>query len=182
LNSQETATGFSGQSSSNDPEELREQANHLYAQAKSLSDQSQEAYRAGDGARAKQLSNQKRKVYAQAEAINARAQQTAFSQVNQGKGLEEIDLHGLYVKEAVDAVNCRVRECRKHGISTLVCITGRGNGSVDNVARIKPRIVELAASQGLTFQENHPNDGCVTIYVDLNSRGKKLLPKECRFL
>ena len=134
-------------SSKSDPEELRQKANDLFVKAKQLSAQSQLAYKQGNGAEAKLLSKEKHRVYAEAEQLNLKAKQLLFKQANQYRGLDEI------------------QECREHDITKLIIITGRGNRSENQIAKIKPKIVELAVSHGFEFQVNEPNQGCITLIV-----------------
>lgn len=81
-------------------------------------DGSQQAYKSGDGARAKQLSEEGKRHKAEMEALNQQAadwiyygktkalhirpQADHYIANNTDSAANEVDLHGLYVKEAVE--------------------------------------------------------------------------------
>lgn len=55
----------------------------------------------------------------------------------------EIDLHGLYVKEAVAKSEQAIQVAQQRGDSEIHFIVGKGNHSAGHVAKIKPAIEEL---------------------------------------
>lgn len=54
-----------------------------------------------------------------------------------------IDLHGLYVKEAIEQVEKAVSNGQRSGLAELRIITGKGNHSVNHQAKIKPAVAQL---------------------------------------
>ncbi|TDL23903.1 hypothetical protein BD410DRAFT_897083 [Rickenella mellea] len=78
--------------------------------------------------------------------------------------LNKCDLHGLYVKEAERYTTDHVRACQQAGLSKTIIITGRGNGSRDGDAKLKPAVAEILKRRAeLEVYVGVPNDGCITI-------------------
>lgn len=83
--------------------------------------------------------------------------QQIFKEKNLGYGLDQMDLHGLSVKEAEQFVNERLGKvhsklARNDGEFVLSIITGFGHHSDNQVAKIKPAIIELLAQKQYRFQ------------------------------
>lgn len=55
----------------------------------------------------------------------------------------EIDLHGLYVKEAIARTDEAILAAKRRGDSQLRLVVGKGIHSQGGVAKIKPAIAEL---------------------------------------
>lgn len=53
------------------------------------------------------------------------------------------DLHGLYVQEAIERTEQRVKQAQSQGRPTLRVITGKGVHSAQHVAKIRPAIEKL---------------------------------------
>jgi DNA-nicking Smr family endonuclease len=43
---------------------------------------------------------------------------------------DEIDLHGLFVQEAIEKAEERIDQCKRQGVDHLIIIVGRGNHSI----------------------------------------------------
>ncbi|KAF8757170.1 hypothetical protein RHS01_04003 [Rhizoctonia solani] len=71
-------------------------------------DASQEAYQSGDGAKAKELSNEGRDT------------KPKWSEVNLDSAPDELDLHGLYVKEAIERTEAAVEAAQSRGMNKFV--------------------------------------------------------------
>jgi DNA-nicking Smr family endonuclease len=138
---------------------LRERANELYEQSRQVSLKSQQEYRNGNKKKAHELSQEKKRLIEAAETKNREAAKLQISLKNDGRETNELDLHGLYVKEALSAVEYRL----KHSFTELVIITGKGNHSQDQQAKIKPAIIEYLESRNYFFIINSPNEGCITV-------------------
>lgn len=80
-----------------------------------LARQSQEAYQRGDGAEASQLSQEAKRHEAQADAYNKQASEFIFRANNSQQAGDVIDLHGLYVQEAVQILTMRINAARSSG-------------------------------------------------------------------
>jgi DNA-nicking Smr family endonuclease len=73
----------------------------------------QQAYKDGRKAEAKQLSECGKAEAALMEKANARASDAAFSQNNAGRDRATIDLHGLYVDEAVRRARQSIQQAKR---------------------------------------------------------------------
>ncbi|KAI8987677.1 hypothetical protein BDF20DRAFT_814986 [Mycotypha africana] len=137
--------------------EEAEKRNSCYAK-------SQEAYKNGDGAEAKELSNRGHEHDALMKKYNKQAADHIFAVKNQGRPANEIDLHGLFVKEASDKVEEAIQHCQQIGAKDLIIIVGKGLHSPGQIAKLKPAIIELVKKYKVTCQPNIPNPGC--LYVE----------------
>jgi len=127
--------------------------------------QSQAAWNSGDKASAKRLSDEGKKEGQLMDAANARAANLYFEDNNRGKGLGEIDLHGLHVSEAVERVEQRLKQCEAQRLAQLVVIVGRGNHSAGGVQKVKPAMEKLIREHRLRVAIGSPNEGCITVFL-----------------
>jgi len=82
----------------------------------------------------------------EAKAADEEAARMIFKSKNSGYGDDQMDLHGLYVKEAMELVEQRLNRCDarlRKGEMTLTIITGAGNHSENYKAKIKPQVEAL---------------------------------------
>ena len=81
-----------------------------------------------------------------------------FKAKNLGYGNEQMDLHGLRVKEALQFVEERLvavdGDLRSGALESLTIITGFGHHSDNGKAKIKPEVVKLLSDRGYPFQED----------------------------
>jgi DNA-nicking Smr family endonuclease len=142
---------------SDQAESLRNEASQLRLRAKVASKQSQSEYNFGSKAQAKVLSNRKNDLYRQMTEKNRQAAELIFEHFNQDRSSNVIDLHGLYVAEALRYLRNKLDECRAEKISQLTVITGFGNNSPNKIAKIKPEVENFARQNGLkaTFHGGH---------------------------
>ncbi|KAG9316646.1 hypothetical protein JVU11DRAFT_2700 [Chiua virens] len=120
-------------------------------------EKSKAAYDRHDRALAKTLSDKGKYHKGKMEDLNAKASAivfkgeapsyhscvtplTVFSENNQGKEADEVDLHGLHVKEAIAYAKKALAQARQKGFPEIRFIVGQGNHSDGGVARIKPAI------------------------------------------
>ncbi|KAF7376067.1 Cytoplasmic protein [Mycena sanguinolenta] len=113
--------------------------------------ESHEAYARGDGAGAKQLSNEGKEHQAKMNALNKEASDWIFTENNKDSKPGEIDLHGLYVKEAIEHTDRALQEAKARGDSEIHLIVGKGLHSPDHIAKIKPAIEELYVLHSLVY-------------------------------
>ncbi|KAF6063643.1 Smr domain family protein [Candida albicans] len=125
--------------------------------------QSQNAYKQGDGQKAHELSEESKRVLAQAEECNRKAAEYVFRENNEDSGPDEIDLHGLYVKEAEWILERRIYYAVKTNQSHLNVIVGKGLHSANGVAKIKPAVDELCDQVGLNHYIDKKNSGVLVI-------------------
>ena len=77
---------------------------------------------------------------------------------------DTIDLHGLFVEEAEDVLEERIRVARQRGENHLHVIVGKGNHSKNHVQKIKPRVEQVCRELGLQYRTEE-NEG--RIFVNL---------------
>ncbi|BDA43507.1 Smr domain-containing protein C11H11.03c [Coccomyxa sp. Obi] len=128
--------------------------------------QSQEAFRSGRKAEAKALSNKGKAEAALMEKANRLASDAAFQGNNKGRDSWTIDLHGLYVEEAVQRARESIAKARGEGKEHLIFIVGKGNHSAGGVQKLKPAIEKLSQEEGLSCIPDKPHDGCVWVVLD----------------
>ncbi|EGC39820.1 hypothetical protein DICPUDRAFT_26223 [Dictyostelium purpureum] len=87
-----------------------------------------------------------------------------FKICNEGKNKYTIDLHGLFVAQSLKYLNERIYNLNKEKYTgTLVVITGKGNHSKDNLAKIKPSVKEFLKKNNFQFKEM---DGSFSVSLD----------------
>lgn len=124
---------------------IRDEVDRLFTEAKSSTDKKKkdELY--------KQANDKKNEL----EVAEKEAADVIFKNRNKGYGLDQLDLHGLYVRFAIDYVRERLDilqdKKNKANVPVLSIITGIGNHSEGNVAKIKPAIEELLNERGLKY-------------------------------
>lgn len=141
----------------------RRKAHELAERQHALSAQSQAAYKSGNGAAAKSLSIQARVLHRQVEEHNRQAAALYLyaNNVNNPPGV--LDLHGLFVKEALQAVQEEVRKAKKERRGQLVLIVGAGHHSRDGVQRIRPAVEKMMRDAGHRYEAI--NQGCLKVYL-----------------
>ncbi|KAJ3277403.1 hypothetical protein HK104_003325 [Borealophlyctis nickersoniae] len=152
-----------------DPDTLRAKASEEAKLRNACFEQSRAAYAAGRKAEAKTLSDKGKQHDANMKQLNQQAADAAFAAANGGpdRPPEEVDLHGLHVQEAMEVVETHIRKCRKAGLKRAVVITGKGNRSVDGVARIKPAVEELCVRESIRAEPDPHNPGRIILHLDV---------------
>lgn len=79
-----------------------------------------------------------------------------------------IDLHGLYVKEAIEEVDKAIANGQRSGLQELRVITGKGIHSANHQAKIKPAVADLMRKYNLSAEVDRHNAGVMV--VDLTGR------------
>ena len=141
-------------------QELRNKAGEEAKLRGECFEKSKKEFESGD--KGKELSDEGKEHGAKMEEFNRQAAEAFFNAHNMGNDLYTIDLHGLYVEEAVERVKERFEKIGRKG--TLVVIWGAGNHSEGGVRKIKPAILEILNSEKLVFDDDVPNHGCCTVY------------------
>ncbi|KAG8980651.1 hypothetical protein FRB90_007574, partial [Tulasnella sp. 427] len=132
--------------------------------------ESQEAYRNGDGGRAKELSTEGKRHQAEMERLNREASDWIFEQNNLDSAADEVDLHGLYVKEAIDHTEKAILAAQSRGDTQIRVIVGKGLHSQGSVAKLKPAIEDLMAKHQLACNLDPHNAGVLIVALN-NSNG-----------
>ncbi|CAG8699173.1 13575_t:CDS:2 [Racocetra persica] len=133
--------------------------------------QSQEAFKNNEKRKAKELSIKGKEHAKKMEIYNSMAVEVIFSENNKGRPITEIDLHGLYVKEAMDKTESRIQYCKANKIDHLVIIVGRGKHS-SGLAKLKPAIINLMKKYQLRCTPDKPTVGC--LYVEFGFPGEPI--------
>ncbi|KJA19964.1 hypothetical protein HYPSUDRAFT_167771 [Hypholoma sublateritium FD-334 SS-4] len=150
---------------------LRAQANEHGDEMAKAFRESHEAYENGDRALAKELSNKGKDHQRKMEQLNKQASDYIFVENNKDSAPDEIDLHGLYVKEAISRVEQAIQSANLAGETQLNLIVGKGLHSTGGVAKIKPAIADLIQKYNLTAQIDPNNSG--VLIVLLQSSGQR---------
>ena len=152
-------------------------------------DRSKKAYASGNGALAKELSVQGKEHDRLLKEADKKAADAVFKAKNAKVGEDEIDLHGLQVKEALERTEARLTQCMEQGKDHLVIIVGRGSHSVDGIAKIKPAVQNLLKKYAgqFTVELDTPNAGCVTVRFIKGAppptkRARRSSPNPCAIL
>ncbi|CAA9961488.1 hypothetical protein CFE70_004865 [Pyrenophora teres f. teres 0-1] len=145
---------------------LRDLARQEAAKRSSCFDRAHQAYESGDGARAHELSEEGKAHAAKMDQYNRQARDYIFRENNaEGRVAgDTIDLHGLFVEEAEDVLEERIRVARQRGENHLHVIVGKGNHSKNHVQKIKPRVEQVCRELGLQYRTEE-NEG--RIFVNL---------------
>ena len=141
--------------------DLRAQARFYSNKQNQLAQQSQQAFKRGNKLEATKLSKEGKLFKNLANKENQIAAEKIFTQLNRDKSDNEIDLHGLYVAEAINYLTKRIEVDKKSHQRRLVVIVGRGIHSQGG-PKIKPAVIKFATKHNIDFDENEPNAGCVT--------------------
>lgn len=157
-------------------ENYREEAKNYATKCNQLCLISQEAYRRGDGSTAKEYSNEAKDYKKLSDAANEVASNAIFHKYNENQPPNVIDLHGLYVKEAIQRLDNHIAWVIRKSVLNLDVIVGQGLHS-ENGPKIKPNVIEFAKSRRIPFSVNERNPGCVIFhlrqYVNLSSIKRK---------
>jgi len=123
---------------------LRRKTWQIHIEAREASEQSQYGYQHGSKSKADMLSIEKNYLYEQMQTENCLAAKLFFEHYNEGCLENVIDLYGLYVQEALKYLEKRLHDCRSKSMPRLTAITGKGNNSSQNIAKIKPAVENFA--------------------------------------
>lgn len=143
--------------------QLRDQAHLAISRKQHLSSESQKAYQRGDKQEAHALSEQAKQAQAESDRLNQQAAEYVFRENNADSAGDEIDLHGLYVKEAEWVLQKRISECVRTGQLHLKVIVGKGLHLANGVAKIKPAVDQLCTELGLRHRVDPHNAGVIVI-------------------
>ncbi|WRT69317.1 uncharacterized protein IL334_006301 [Kwoniella shivajii] len=150
--------------------ELRDKARREGDEAHRCFAESQQAYQSGDGARAHELSLQGKNHQKRQDYLDDEAGAWIFNENNKQSPDDTIDLHGLYVKEAIERVESAITQAQRSGHSEeLRVIVGKGIHSQGGRAKIKPAVEDLMRKYNLTAHVDPSNTG--VLIVDLQGRG-----------
>ncbi|KAI8996914.1 hypothetical protein BDB01DRAFT_713313 [Pilobolus umbonatus] len=121
------------------------------------------AYSSGSKAEAKVLSNQGHEHGRLMKQYNQQAADYIYEKNNGHRGPNEIDLHGLHVKEASAKVEEAILRCQNNGAQSLIIIVGKGLHSPGQIAKLKPAIIALVEKYEVSCTPDYPNPGCLFV-------------------
>ncbi|PBK81176.1 DUF1771-domain-containing protein [Armillaria gallica] len=122
-----------------------------------------EAYSRGDHAAAKALSNQGENHKQKMEQLNNEASNWIYLENNRDREPGEIDLHGLYVKEAIAYTDAALDEAELRGDSEIRLIVGKGSPSEGGEAKLRPAIMGLMRQYNLVAEFDPSNSGVLVV-------------------
>ncbi|KAK0502562.1 hypothetical protein EDD18DRAFT_696432 [Armillaria luteobubalina] len=130
--------------------------------------ESHDAYNRGNRAAAKDLSNQGKDHKQKMEQLNKEASNWIYLENNRSRQPGEIDLHGLYVKEAKAYTDTAIAKAMLRGDSELRLIVGKGSHSEGGIAKIRLAIEELMRKYQLVAELDPSNSGVLIVKLDDN--------------
>ncbi|GAA5889283.1 hypothetical protein JCM6882_000695 [Rhodosporidiobolus microsporus] len=133
---------------------------------------SKQAYSSGNGEAAHDLSQEGKQHQRERERLNAEAAEWIYRENNRSRSAGEIDLHGLYVQEAIEYTEKGINNARSQGLSELRVIVGKGNHSPSHVAKIKPAITSLMQKERLTASLDPHNGGVLVVQLQGQGGGR----------
>lgn len=116
---------------------------------------SQISYKRGDGSKAKEYSDQGKYYKQLCDEANKLAANQIFNYFNENRPFNEIDLHGLFVNEALEILTERVIDALANDVHQLDVIVGQGHHS-DDGPKIKPSVELFAKNNGVQFSYCNP--------------------------
>ncbi|KAF9501977.1 DUF1771-domain-containing protein [Pleurotus eryngii] len=143
---------------------LRAQANEAGDRMARCFEESQQAFTNGSKARAKELSNEGKNHKAVMEGLNRQASEWIFTENNKDSMPGEVDLHGLYVKEAIAFTDRAIQEARSRGDSEIHLIVGKGLHSRSG-AKIRPAVEDLMSKYQLNAVLDPDNGGVLIVQL-----------------
>lgn len=144
---------------------LRQFASDELQRAHDLREQAHHAHQSGDITQAKELSALARKYSTSGAKYNEEAARYAFSEANRDVARDEINLHGLYVNEALACLEARIRRSVAQRQNYLQIIVGKGNHSKDNIAKIKPAVESYCDRRNLEYRVMPENTGIIVVHI-----------------
>lgn len=156
-------------------QDYRKDADHHLRKRQELHQKAQDYYKTGQTGVAmfySEMAKEQTQLYD--EANNKAACLLLDRNAKSMKNINALDLHHLYVKEAVSALDifldnkiAELKTSQKRHLELLI-ITGRGNRSVNGVARLKPAVSRRLQSRQLKYTVLNP--GVLKVKIFKSSR------------
>ncbi|TEB38190.1 hypothetical protein FA13DRAFT_729249 [Coprinellus micaceus] len=105
------------------------------------------------------------------EQVNKEASDWIFRENNRDSAEDEIDLHGLYVKEALARTEDALEDARRRGQGEVKLIVGKGLHSSSG-AKIKPAIEDLMKKYQLNAEIDPQNAGVLVVRMNTGGRSR----------
>lgn len=124
-------------------------------EAHEFKEKAKRCYDSGDKAGAHAASVKGKELMAASDRLHQAAAETIFQYRNGKKPKTYIDLHGLFVDEALRYLTKRMDSLKK---GDLEVVTGAGHHSENHVAKIKPAVIKLFQDRHLRFEPINAGD------------------------
>ncbi|EIW67118.1 hypothetical protein TREMEDRAFT_34383, partial [Tremella mesenterica DSM 1558] len=121
--------------------------------------------RIGNGAKAKESSMEAKQHQKRQKELDEEASNWIFHENNQSSPPNTIDLHGLYVKEALERVETAISRGQKMKQKELKVIVGKGIHSQGHVAKVKPAVEGLMMKYNLSAHLDPDNPGVLIVHL-----------------
>ncbi|KAI0276595.1 hypothetical protein BGY98DRAFT_919242 [Russula aff. rugulosa BPL654] len=97
------------------------------------------------------------------EYLNNEAAKAIFLQKNEGRTDGMIDLHGLYVEEALEYANKEFQSALLRNNKVVRFIVGKGLHAKNGKAKIRPALEKICNERGLTHYLDPRNPGVLVV-------------------
>lgn len=157
-------------------EHYRDQAKELAEMRDKYLKLSQEAYRKGNKQQAKDFSITGKNYAKKMDLANRTAAQSiyAYHNATDKRSPNEIDLHGLFVSEAIEYLELKVAKFQSENKCDLIVIVGRGIHSKTG-PKIRPAVIKYAEKQKMNYQVDSPHVGCIRFELEMLPKPRKTL-------
>ncbi|KAJ3781790.1 hypothetical protein GGU10DRAFT_95989 [Lentinula aff. detonsa] len=108
---------------------------------------------------AEKFSEQGKKYQLRMEKLNKQASDWIYNENNKVRKPGEIDLHGLFVEEAIERVVSAIEDSRCRGDTEILLIVGKGLHSSGGVPKLKDAIEEFIKPQPFLVARSDPTNG-----------------------
>lgn len=85
-----------------------------------------------------------------------------------------MDLHGLFVEEALRETEGAIGNARSQHLTQLRLITGKGSHSPQSISRLKPAIEELMRRENLRARLEEGNSGVLVVELSDGGRSREI--------
>jgi rRNA processing protein Krr1/Pno1/DNA-nicking Smr family endonuclease len=144
--------------------QLRAEAHQWSARRSKLLDASQQAYVAGNKEDASRLAVEGRHAGEKMRQANIAARDSIYARRNAGTNVQFLDLHGLYVQEALYYLEHVLSKLLSNDrVDQLECVTGAGHHSPYGHSKIKQAVHNVVVEK-LGLQYEVKNEGSYLIY------------------
>eukprot|EP01080_Neovahlkampfia_damariscottae_P003028 gene3028-5038_t len=130
---------------------FRQEARKQYELRNYYREEAKNAYNEGDHESAEKFKEDSKIHQLKFKVESEIAAKRIFEEVNKKNDLFTIDLHGLFVEEALEFVEKRLEDVSDASGEILTIITGAGRHSKEEKAILKPKIGELLSKRSLYY-------------------------------
>jgi len=146
--------------------QLRERARRSNREMREARDKAKSARRIGDYETARTHNQDAIAHESEMKSLDKRAAKIIFKEKNKALKEGTVDLHGLYVMEAIDCAKRELQSAIYRNDDTVCFIVGKGLHSDGGLSKLRPRLAELCDERGLTYSLDPRNAG--KLIVQLN--------------